>query len=73
LEQKAKRHLEEEFRSDIEEKEHIIEALKTKVCTTSRTVEVFGCRLRCLTNPLSQGNVTLKNDVRHFLSLALVT
>ena len=31
LEQQAKRHLEEELRSDIEEKEHIIEALKTKV------------------------------------------
>ena len=31
LEQKAKRHLEEELRSDMEEKEHIIEALQTKV------------------------------------------
>jgi hypothetical protein len=31
LEQKAKRHLEEELRSDIEEKEHIIKALQTKV------------------------------------------
>lgn len=31
LEQKAKRHLEEELRSDLEEKEHIIKALQTKV------------------------------------------
>lgn len=31
LEQKAKRHLEEELRSDMEEKQHIIEALQTKV------------------------------------------
>ena len=31
LEQKAKRHLEEELRSDMEEKEHIIKALQTKV------------------------------------------
>ncbi len=31
LEQKAKRHLEEELRSDLEEKQHIIEALQTKV------------------------------------------
>jgi hypothetical protein len=31
LEQKAKRHLEEELRSDLEEKEHVIEALQTKV------------------------------------------
>ena len=31
LEQKAKRHLEEELRSDIEEKQHVIEALQTKV------------------------------------------
>merc|ERR1712198_815086 len=30
-EQKAKRHLEEELRSDLEEKEHIIKALQTKV------------------------------------------
>ena len=31
LEQKAKRHLEEELRSDLEEKHHVIEALQTKV------------------------------------------
>ena len=31
LEQKAKRHLEEELRSDLEEKEHVIKALQTKV------------------------------------------
>ena len=31
LEQKAKRHLEEELRSDLEEKQHVIEALQTKV------------------------------------------
>merc|ERR1712141_987316 len=31
LEQKAKRHLEEELRSDLEEKQHVISALKTKV------------------------------------------
>merc|ERR1712156_330799 len=31
LEQKAKRHLEEELRADIEEKQHVIEALQTKV------------------------------------------
>ena len=31
LEQKAKRHLEEELRGDIEEKQHVIEALQTKV------------------------------------------
>ena len=29
--QKAKRHLEEELRADIEEKQHVIEALQTKV------------------------------------------
>lgn len=31
LDQKAKRHLEEELRSDIEEKQHVIEVLQTKV------------------------------------------
>ena len=31
LEQKAKRHLEEELRSDLEEKQHVINALQTKV------------------------------------------
>ena len=31
LEQKAKGHLEEELRSDLEEKEHVIKALQTKV------------------------------------------
>ena len=31
LEQKAKRHLEEELRADIEEKQHVISALETKV------------------------------------------
>jgi hypothetical protein len=31
LYQKAKRHLEEELRADIEEKQHVIEALQTKV------------------------------------------
>jgi hypothetical protein len=31
LDQKAKRHLEEELRADIEEKQHVIEALQTKV------------------------------------------
>ena len=31
LEQKAKRHLEEELRSDLEEKQHVISALETKV------------------------------------------
>ena len=31
MEQKAKRHLEEELRSELEEKEHIIKALQTKV------------------------------------------
>ena len=31
MEQKAKRHLEEELRSDLEEKQHVIEALQTKV------------------------------------------
>ena len=31
LEQKAKRHLEEELRSDLEEKEHVIKTLETKV------------------------------------------
>merc|ERR1712029_1176597 len=31
LEQKAKRHLEEELRSELEEKDHIIKALQTKV------------------------------------------
>lgn len=31
LEQSAKRHLEEELRSDLEEKEHVITALQTKV------------------------------------------
>ena len=31
LERKGKRHLEEELRSDLEEKDHIIKALQTKV------------------------------------------
>lgn len=31
MEQNAKRHLEEELRSDMEEKEHVIKALQTKV------------------------------------------
>merc|ERR1719391_1887173 len=31
LEQRAKRHLEEELRSELEEKDHIIKALQTKV------------------------------------------
>lgn len=39
LEQKAKRHLEEELRSDIEEKQHVIEALQTKV-----TLLKSGCK-----------------------------
>ena len=40
LEQKAKRHLEEELRSDMEEKEHIIKALQTKVTLLKSNVNM---------------------------------
>ncbi len=42
LEQKAKRHLEEELRSDMEEKDHVIQVSYDSVlCKVCREVEVL--------------------------------
>ena len=57
LEQQAKRHLEEELRSDIEEKEHIIEALKTKVTLLKVSWS------RSIPTPIS-AMLNVKNNIR---------